>query len=157
MIFSRMWNNFIGFIDELCKIPTSLKKAVRTLKKDYRKAAALKRLWRDGRYSRAKALLIKKVGRILKEISPRKGGISVTYGAKDPYETARITNVYLLFSPILAGFTDFEPAFGEEVLEGSAHIRGRVRLIFLLEGGLRIFFNKKLRFLYKKTREILEV
>lgn len=133
-----------------------LKYILTEMKKGTRKAGALKKLWKDERFSCAKALFLRKILRVLKEILPVKGEAILKYGANDPYKTGKATSIYLLFTPILGDFLKFEPDFNGEILEGRANISGRVRLYFLVESFLSIFFNRKLRILYKKTREILD-
>lgn len=148
MIFSEIKKRLKEFI-------TISKKLIFELKEGSEKAVAIKKLWTDKRYSEAKKLFLKKTVRVLDELKPRKGRAKFMYGGKDPFDTGNVTNIYLCLSPYLSSWLYFEPVFDKEVLSGRVRIKGRVRIFFIVEAFLRIFFNKKLRLLYKQTRQIL--
>lgn len=148
MIFSRVKKN----IDEFIK---TVRIFLEEIKKNSAKVGKLKRLWTDERFSDAKKVLFKNILKVLGEIRPKKGKADLRYGADDPYKTGQAAFMYVLFSPLVADWMDFEPVFEDEILETRVDIKGRVRLFFLLKAALIVFFNKKLRLLYRKTTQIL--
>ena len=58
--------------------------------------------------------------------------------------------------PFYAGRVEVIPDFSGACLEGDLSIKGRIRACVLLWTFIRIFFNKKLRQMYKKARRVIE-
>lgn len=150
MIFSKIRKKADEFIH-------ALKRSFDEIKKSKEKLSRLKDLWTDERFDGAKALFFKNILRLIKSILPKKGKAHLSYGALDPFKTGNMANMYLLFSPILSEWLDFEPVFNRETLSADVDIKGKIRLFTVAIVGIKIFFNRKLRYLYKKSREILEV
>lgn len=135
---------------------SKLKHLILHLKDNREKLKALLRLYRDERYADAITLLKKRVSRTLKEILPRQGSGYVRFGSDDPYDTGRVMQIAAVLYPFYAGKVEVIPDFSGACLEGDLSIKGRIRACVLLWTFIRIFFNKKLRQMYKKARRVIE-
>ena len=135
---------------------SKLKHLILHLKDNREKLKALLRLYRDDRYADAVTLLKKRTLRTLKEILPRQGSGYVRFGSDDPYDTGRAMQIAAMLYPFYAGRVEVIPDFSGACLEGDLSIKGRIRACVLLWTFIRIFFNKKLRQMYKKARRVIE-
>ena len=135
---------------------SKLKHLILHLKDNREKLKALLRLYRDERYADAVTLLKKRVSRTLKEILPRQGSGYVRFGSDDPYDTGRVMQIAAVLYPFYAGKVEVIPDFSGACLEGDLSIKGRIRACVLLWTFIRIFFNKKLRQMYKKARRVIQ-
>lgn len=114
-------------------------------------------LWNDEKYTDAEELLKKKLFGILRELSPVKGNGHIEFGSGDPYSTGMVMEAAAIFYPLYCSWLEIVPVFDESVLAAELHIKGRIRLFFIIEPAARIYFNKKLRYMYKKARKILDI
>ena len=135
---------------------SKLKHLILHLKDNREKLKALLRLYRDERYADAVTLLKKRTLRTLKEILPRKGSGYVRFGSDDPYDTGRVMQIAAVLYPFYAGKVEIIPDFSGAYLEADLSIKGRIRACVLLWTFIRIFFNKKLRQMYKKARRVIQ-
>lgn len=133
-----------------------LKHLILHLKDNREKLKALLRLYRDERYADAVAVFKKQASRTLKEILPRKGSGYIRFGSDDPYDTGRVMQIAAVLYPFYAGKVEVIPDFSGACLEGDLSIKGRIRAFVLLWTFIRIFYNKKLRQMYKKAKRVIQ-
>lgn len=87
---------------------------------------------------------------ICRHIKPKKHGIYVKAGFKDPSLTGEAVGAYSVVNSILSLNFILEPDFDREVLEIKAFMKGRIRVINLLITGIRLYGNKTLRKLIRR-------
>lgn len=82
---------------------------------------------------------------ILKHIVPKRSRIRIEYSNEDPAKVADMFRYYGMAMPFLPKHTDFIGEFGENRLEGTVVLKGRIVLGYLLWHALKVYFNKKTR------------
>lgn len=99
--------------------------------------------------------LFKECRRILKAVLPKKGGGWLRFGGSDPCQTGQVMELLAVFYPVYGKQIRVIPEFEAPVLETELHASGRIYLFQLLFAGLRLFFDKNLRKLYRHfSREL---
>ncbi len=93
----------------------------------------------------AAALILRQIGKILKDILPKRYTANVRYGFEDPAQTGRVLAIASALYPVYAGNAHVEADFEQKVIEGDADIRGGLRLGVLLGHVLRLLGNKRIR------------
>lgn len=97
----------------------------------------------------------KAVLRILNEILPVKGTLTVEFGLGDPWKTGRILETAAWLFPVFENRIVLIPFFDEKKLLTEADITGRIRLSVLLSGFLKVWTDRRIRNLVSDTKEIL--
>ena len=96
---------------------------------------------------------LKKVaGNLWKHICPRKIRIAAVVGTNDSYSLGQIMSWYGMIYPIVGKSVRLTPVFEEEILQGTADIKGRVMVIVLVSIGWQIMFDKDIKKLYKELK-----
>ena len=103
---------------------------------------------------RAKHLLLKETGRVLRHIIPRKTRAEITYGAETPKGTADILAYTGMLYPILGDSVRITPDFDEAVLYGSGYTKGRLMLAVPVWSFLRCFLSRDVRKVYRRYKKI---
>ena len=85
------------------------------------------------------------LGRILKNILPRRYRLWVHLGLEDPATTGEITGAVYAASALLGLHIDFEPDFEEKVIEAEGTAAGHIRIIAILIVILKLYHNKKIK------------
>ena len=94
-------------------------------------------------------LILRQIRRFFKHILPRKLTGHIRFGFDDPYTTGQILTYISPFYGVYAKQFTIEPVFGEKVMEGEVHLKGRIRLGSLIWIAVRILFDKNFRKLIK--------
>ena len=120
------------------------------------KARRLKKIWDDERFADAKALVLKTLLRLLKEMLPVKGSGAITYGAGDPAGTAAVMQAAAVLYPFCGESFEITPDFEGSTLDADIDIRGRVRIYVFVFAALRLLACKQIRTMYKLVRRALK-
>ena len=142
--------------DKYTQTKTTVLGVIQMLQQKNEACAKLWNMYTAEKNQPALQLLKKKALQILKEIRPRKCEGWAHFGTGDPYSTSRAIQILTLLYPDWVDTIELIPDFNEEVHDVKADVKGRIFLVVILEAALRIFFNKRLRAMYKKTREIIQ-
>lgn len=153
-------NVFAGFfrrVSETCKdISVTLKAVYRVIRQKCEAASKLINLYTTSENAPAFKLLKKMLFRVLRELTPRKGSGKLILGTGDPYTTAQALEILLLLSPSLIRQVEIVPDFDHEIHDFDGSLRGAVRIAVLLWAAGRVFFNKKIRIIYKQAKKIVQ-
>jgi hypothetical protein len=97
------------------------------------------------------ALLKKTVCYIL----PTRWKGNLRYGFSDPSMTGKTYGILCATGISFAEQCKITPEFQEEVLEGKISARGRLRVFFFVRVAVMIFFDRKLKAVYRKGKDVL--
>lgn len=118
----------------------------------YNKWVKLKSIIDDERVRRTVSYLLKKVGKLLKHVLPRRIKGTFDYGFEDPAVTGYITALCGALYGRLGDVFTFGPDFEEKKLEGDASFRGRIRLGYIAVIGLAVVLNRDCRYSWKLVK-----
>ncbi|MCM1542942.1 MAG: hypothetical protein NC121_17010 [Blautia sp.] len=93
-----------------------------------------------------------RMGKILKDIRPRRIRGQVLFGTGSPDTTGYAYGVYGMLSPFLGDQLLVTPDFTRAVLEGDLDISGHITVFTILWNALRILLDKKLRWFIRKIK-----
>ncbi len=82
---------------------------------------------------------------LFKLIKPRKGRLYVRFGFDDIETTGKVAMYLAVLYGIIGADIEIIPDFNEEIFEGEAYIKGRIRLIGAAVIAFRCFFNREFR------------
>lgn len=94
--------------------------------------------------------VLEQIKKLCRHIRPRKHGIYLKVGMKDPSLTGQIFGAYSVINSVWGLHFILEPDFDHEVLEAKLYIKGHIRLISLLIIAIRLYSNKTLRKLIRR-------
>ena len=80
---------------------------------------------------------------LLGHFLPKKASGRILFGTDDPYMTGKILMYMSWLYPLYGGSFSVEPAFDRAVFEAEGRFKGRLRMIHLGRGGVRILLNKR--------------
>lgn len=110
----------------------------------------------DERDKEAVRELLLRVKKLLWHIRPRKLDIRLRLGLDDPALTGEITGIICSFYPVYTSHLHLEPDFDKKVIDGDAHLKGHIQLIFVLIAAIRIYFDRDVRRLYRQIQKLRE-
>lgn len=112
-------------------------------------------LWRQDATKTLVAEMFLRLGKIMKNVFPRKVRGRLVFGASSPDVTGYAYAVYSILSTKFPRRFSlaFYPDFQKEVLEGEILIAGRVTLFTVLWNSLRILLDKRLHSLWKTVNK----
>lgn len=90
------------------------------------------------------------IKKLLYHIRPRKHGIYLKLGMKDPALTGQIMGTYSVLNSVFGMNFILEPVFDYEVLETRGYVKGHIRVISLLIIAIRLYRNKVIRKLIRR-------
>ena len=85
-------------------------------------------------------------------LHPQKFGFRLHFGFADPSLTGKVLAGLSMVYPFVGESMNVEPEFEEEVLEGEAQIRGRLRVIYLAILAARMLLDRNVRTTYRDVR-----
>ena len=98
-------------------------------------------------YELCKCMLVK----LINAVRPRKLSGHASYGFEDPAITGYIT-AFLASQYSRVRDLDIDPHFEDEILEGDLKMKGRIYLITMLRIGLKLYFNKDLKYTVNRLK-----
>ena len=96
----------------------------------------------------------KKIGRLLKILLPKSWKVSGTVGFEDPALTGKLYEFMGIFYPIFENHLFIDGDFENCVIDVKGNFKGRISVFKVLFIGASVYFNKNLRMLYKKFKEV---
>lgn len=93
-----------------------------------------------------------RLGRVLKNIRPRRIRANVLFGTGSPDTTGYAFGLYGMLLPALGGKVCVTPDFERAVLEGYIDVSGHITLWILIWNTAKLFLDKKLRRFVKKMK-----
>ena len=87
--------------------------------------------------------------KIGKEIFPKSGKGSLTFGTGQPDTTGYLMGIYGMLSPVAGKLLTVEPDFENRILQAQLWIKGRIFPFMVLHHGLRILLDPDLLKLLK--------
>ena len=135
---------------------TTVRSLVQMVKRRADGVSELTELWKSEENRSALKLLKKEFLLLIRELLPRKGHGKIILGTGDPYSTAQIMQAAAFLYPVYKDNIEVIPDFDNAVHDAEGDLKGSVRLAVVAWAVGRVFFNKKLRSLYRKTRSIIE-
>ena len=94
----------------------------------------------------------RRLGKVLKNIRPRKLKADITYGTGSPDTTGYLYGFYGMLSPKLGKDICIVPDFEEPILEGSLYAAGHITVCTLLINMLALLLDKRLRILIGRLK-----
>lgn len=91
--------------------------------------------------------------RLLRHAAPRKLSGDLTIGLEDPATTGQLYGLYCASGCLHRYRIAVTPDFEQKILKGTIRLRGHVRGIHLLILGLKLLFDKNIRYLIKELRQ----
>lgn len=139
------------------KVRFSIQEICGKLKQIEERIAWLKEKWamvqdyiHDPANRKSAKLILRQIKKILIHPLPRKGYASIAFGVEDPYQMGQILSAASLVYPFVHKHLTLHPVFGQKLLEGKVHVKGRIRLGVLLGYVLRLLLDKNIRRQLKK-------
>lgn len=139
------------------KVRFSIQEICGKLKQIEERIAWLKEKWamvqdyiHDPANQKSAKLILRQIKKILIHPLPRKGYASIAFGVEDPYQMGQILSAASLVYPFVHKHLTLHPVFGQKLLEGKVHVKGRIRLGVLLGYVLRLLLDKNIRRQLKK-------
>lgn len=151
--------SFIGrILDRLAALFEKLGEKLGSLekKKDafVRKIQHWKRFLTHPRVKRAASLVWKKLVFLLRHILPTRIYGELFFGFSDPAITGRILMLMGMTIPLHKNSVELHPDFeGENHIEGTLRLKGRVYGIVFAAAVLRILFDKNIRYVYRRLKK----
>ncbi len=93
-----------------------------------------------------------RLGRIWKNIHPRKLKGEILFGAASPDSTGYALAVYGMLSPWIGNHINITPDFSQAILEGELYVAGHITIFQVVFHGLKLALDKRLQLLIKKIK-----
>ncbi len=134
------------------KVRFSIQEICGKLKQTKERIAWLKEKWamvqdyiHDPANQKSAKLILRQIKKILIHPLPRKGYASIAFGVEDPYQMGQILSAASLAYPFVHKHLTLHPVFGQKLLEGEVHMKGRIRLGVLFGYVLRLLLDRNIR------------
>ncbi len=134
------------------KVRFSIQEICGKLKQTEERIAWLKEKWamvqdyiHDPANQKSAKLILRQIRKILVHPLPRKGYASIAFGVEDPYQMGQILSAASLAYPFVHKHLTLHPVFGQKLLEGEVHMKGRIRLGVLFGYVLRLLLDRNIR------------
>lgn len=90
--------------------------------------------------------------KVWKHIKPQKFKAELHFGTGEPDTTGSILAVHGILYPYLGNNVTIVPDFENRILEGTVFAKGRLTVWTLLSVALKIYFDKNIRYFYKRLK-----
>lgn len=78
-------------------------------------------------------------------LKPKIFHVHLCYGFEDPYLTGQTLAFLSMVYPFVGDNMEIEPKFEEKIIKGDVHIKGRIRMIYMVVWGVKLFVYKDTR------------
>lgn len=85
-------------------------------------------------------------------LNPKRFSLNLHFGFDDPYRTGQVLAGLSMLYPFVGEYMNIEPEFEQQVLDGSFHIKGTLRAIYLAILAGKMIFDKNVRATYRNIR-----
>lgn len=99
--------------------------------------------------------LLKELFRLLKKIKPKKLKANVEYGFEDPYKTGSILAYLSMLYPFYGDNINIKPNFEQAIVKGDVYIKGRIRIAYMINMGIRSILDKNVRLTIKDIMKLV--
>lgn len=99
--------------------------------------------------------LMKELLRLLKKLKPKKLKGNVEFGFEDPYKTGSVLAYLSMLYPFYGDNINIQPKFEESVLRGDVYLKGRIRISYMMNMGIRLILNKNVRSTIKDVMKLV--
>ena len=99
--------------------------------------------------------LLKELLRMLKKLKPKKLKANVEFGFDDPYTTGSALAYLSMLYPFYGDNINIKPRFEETVLRGDIYLKGRIRIAYITNMGIRLILNKNIRLTIKDIMKLV--
>lgn len=89
---------------------------------------------------------------LLKRLKPDKLTMKLHFGFEDPSTTGKVLAGLSILYPFLGDTTEIIPDFQQQVLDGKANLKGKLRISHFVWLALKLFLSKDVRKSYKDIR-----
>lgn len=146
-----------GFFQRIFLKFEKLKYTIRTLcdriKEIWENISYYKRLWEREETRQLLQYALVRMGKILKNIRPRKWKCSLVYGADSPDITGYVYGIYAMICPNLGSYyVDVVPDFTQEIFEGSLDAAGHITVFQVLWNALLLLVDKRFKLLRNRLK-----
>lgn len=112
-----------------------------------------KRLWEREETRQLLQYALVRIGKVLKNIKPRKWKCSLVYGAGSPDVTGYLYGIYAMVCPSLGSYyVDMVPDFTQEIFEGNLDAAGHITVFQVLWNTLLLLLDKRFRLLKNRLK-----
>ncbi|MCM1185353.1 MAG: hypothetical protein NC251_09705 [Lachnoclostridium sp.] len=112
-----------------------------------------KRLWEREETRQLLGYALMRIGKVLKNIRPRKWKCRLLYGADSPDVTGYLYGVYAMVCPHLGSYSvDLTPDFTQAVFEGELDTSGHITVFQVLWNALLLLLDKRFRLLRNRLK-----
>ena len=136
-IFEKIQYTIQNFCDKI-------KKAFAKLKEVKENIAYYKEVFAEEDTKELLKHALKRLGRILKSLRPRKLRANILFGAASPDTTGYVCAIYGMTSPHIGKHVMFTPDFEQEIFEGDLYAAGHTTVFLILWNLLMLVKDKKL-------------
>jgi len=98
---------------------------------------------------------LKEVARILKKLKPKIMKANIEFGFEDPYTTGCILAYASMLYPFYGDNIVIKPNFEEAIMKGDIYLKGRIRISYFVNIGIRLIVNKNVRMTIKDTMKLI--
>lgn len=130
-ILKNIWYTIIGICDKIKKIRENIEYYWTVLQSDT--------------FQKSFSLCKEELASVFSYIKPRKFQADLIIGMDDPAATAKILSYYGMLYPLIGGNVNITGDFENKRIEGSIHIKGKIRMFTFIKAAVRIYFSKDIR------------
>lgn len=146
----KLWDKII----EKCRgIKRAILRSIAAIRNIQDKVAAWRAFFADAHTKAALGTAWQQILGLLRHAGPQRWDGSVDLGLGDPAATGQVLAVLGATYPIYGGQIQVNPVWDKKVLEGNAHVKGRIYGIKVLCVAGRIYFNRDVKYVIKRFRQ----
>lgn len=149
-LLKKLWDKII----EKCRgIKRAILRSIAAIRNIQDKVAAWRAFFADAHTKAALGTAWQQILGLLRHAGPQRWDGSVDLGLGDPAATGQVLAVLGATYPIYGGQIQVNPVWDKKVLEGNAHVKGRIYGIKVLCVAGRIYFNRDVKYVIKRFRQ----
>ena len=137
------------------KIRCSIQKIFDKIKDIYELKEKIMSYVRAEAHKKAFQKLLKELLRLLKKLKPKKLNANIEFGFEDPYTTGSILAYASMLYPFYGDNISIKPNFEEDIFKGDVYLKGRIRISYFANMGIRLILNKNIRLTIKDTMKLI--
>lgn len=111
-----------------------------------------KRLWEREETRQLFQYALMRIGKILKNIRPRRFKCSLVYGAESPDVTGYLYGIYGMISSSLGNCVNVVPDFTQAILEGEVDAAGHITVFQVIWNTIMLLIDKRFRLLKRRLK-----
>lgn len=144
---------FDKILAKIEKIKYTFRKICDKIKHILKEYEFYKKLFEDEQSQELFAHGLKRTGKILRHIRPRKLKANITFGTGSPDTTGYAYGLYGMISPSLGKDVIVIPDFEEQILVGTIQAAGHITIFTLLINVLAVLLDKRLRLFMTRLKK----